>query len=145
MEKLGLRQKRVLKLKRRNINIGESRLKKDYIILYANKNHRVTEEQIKTIKTDLTIPKGLIGGKLIKNYKIKITMVPNKILTNKGILVRMGKGKGKIKTYVKYLTVGTICIELISLPLNNISKNIIEKILKKFISKFTFLSYKFLI
>ena len=91
---------------------------------------------------DLTTPKGLTGGKLnlIGYYLIKFTIIPNKILTTKGILVRMGKGKGKVKTYVKYLTPGTRCIELI--PREGVVQNynLTNKILKKLISKYSFLS-----
>lgn len=115
-----------------------------HIIIYAKKNYRITEEQIKAINTDLITPKGLTEGKLIKDFKIKITIVPNKVLTKKGILVRMGKGKGKIKTYAKYLTEGTICIEL-RFKSKKLSLNLVQKILKKFIKKYTFLSYKFII
>lgn len=85
-------QKRVIKFKRRTINIDEYRRRKEYISIIANKNKRITEEQIKSIKIDILNPKGLLGGKLIKIFKLKILLTPNKILTNKGILVRMGGG-----------------------------------------------------
>jgi ribosomal protein L16/L10AE len=145
MENLKTRQKRVVKLKRRNINIGGYRNMKDYICIIAKKNHRITEEQLKSIKMDTLTPKGLLEGKLIKIFKIKIMMKPNKVLTNKGILVRMGKGKGKVKTNVLYLTTGSVCIIL--KPKNNITLNtsVISKILNKFILKYSFFTYRFLI
>lgn len=143
MNNIGIRQKRVLKLKKRNINIGEYRQKKEIICIKAKKNYRITEEQIKSIKMDLLTPKGLTEGKLNKFFKIQILIKPNKILTNKGILVRMGKGKGKTKTNVFYLTTGISCIILYSLKEYN--KNLVSKILNKFCKKYTFFSFYYLI
>lgn len=144
MENLKNRQKRILKLKTRYLNISGPRINKDQIIIFANRNVRITQEQIKSIKTDLTSIKGLSGGKL-NFFNIKFNILPNKVLTNKGILVRMGKGKGKIKTLAKYLTKDTRCIELI--PKKNILLNykVIYKILTKFTKKYTFFSFKYLI
>lgn len=139
-----LGQKRVVRLKKRTINIGEYRNNKNYICIIAKKNYRVTEEQIKSIKADLINLKGLTNSKLTKFFNIKILMVPNKILTRKGILVRMGGGKAKVKTKVLYITKGTNCIELI--PYNsNYNKTVVIKLLNKFISKYTFLTYHYLI
>lgn len=143
-------QKRVLKLKTRYINISGPRINKEHIIIFANKNIRITQEQIKSIKTDLTSIKGLTGGKL-KDVTLKINLIPNKVLTNKGILVRMGKGKGKMKTLAKYLTKGTICIELIPGPVKinktseQINYKVLNKIITKFTKKYTFFSFKYLI
>lgn len=144
MKILGLRQKRVIKLKRRNINISEYRKYKNTISIIANKNYRITEEQFKSIKIDLLNQKGLTEGKLTKIFKIKILIKLNKILTNKGILVRMGKGKAKIKTKVFYLTKGIPSIILIP-NTSFINLNLITKILNKFCKKYTFFSYQFLI
>ena len=145
MENLKTRQKRIVKLKRRNKNIGGFRNNKDYICIIAKKNHRITEEQLKSIKMDILTPKGLLEGSLLKQFKINILMKPNKVLTNKGILVRMGRGKGKVKTYVQYLPLGTICILL--KPKENIiiNSSVISKILNKFIIKYSFFTYKFLL
>jgi ribosomal protein L16/L10AE len=132
--------KKVRRLKKRNIGLGSINLEPN-IRIFAKKNYRITEEQIKAIKTDLITPKGLTEGKLIKDFIINIIISPNKVLTKKGILVRMGKGKGKINTYARYLTEGTICVE-IKFKSNKLSKNIIKKILNKLIKKYTFLSYK---
>ena len=145
MENLKTRQKRVVKLKKRNINIGGYRNVKDYICIIAKKNHRITEEQLKSIKMDILTPKGLLGGKLIKLFKIKLMMKPNKVLTNKGILVRMGKGKGKVKTNVLYLTTGSICIILKPKIHNSLNPSIISKNLKKFLLKYSFFTYRLLI
>jgi len=149
MLEIGKRQKRVKNLKKRNDNVREHRKGIDfqnYITIFANKKKRITQEEIKSIQTDLLGAKGLTMGKLIKIYNCKITIIPNKVLTNKGILVRMGKGKGKIKTYVKYLTQGTVCIELIQKKGGDkkISPLVIS-LLKKVIRKYTYLSYKSLI
>lgn len=145
MTNLKTRQKRVIKLKRRTLNIGEYRTNKEFICIIARKNHRITEEQLKSIKMDLLTPKGLTGGKLVKFFKIKITMIPNKVLTNKGILVRMGKGKGKVKTSVLYLTRGTVCIELKPKLDMTFNPLVLSKILDLFILKYSFFSYKFLL
>lgn len=165
MLEIGKRQKRIKKLKKRNDNIskyrkgpilsglirlkgktilGSGNLEKNYISIYANKKKRITQEEIKSIQTDILSSKGLTMGKLIKLYNCNFTIIPNKILTNKGILVRMGKGKGKVKTYVKYLTQGTICIELIQKNKGKISPIVISN-LKKLKKKYTYLSYRFLI
>lgn len=143
MTTLGIRQKRVNKLKRRTINIGEYRKKKELICIIAKKNYRITEEQLKSIKIDLLTPKGLTEGKLTKYLKIKILIQPNKILTNKGILVRMGKGKAKTKTNIFYITKGYPCIVLN--PISSLNINLISKILKNFCKKYTFFSFQFLI
>lgn len=137
-------QKRVVRLKRRTINIGEYRKNKNYICIIAKKNYRITEEQIKSIKADLINLKGLTNGKLAKLFKIRILMVPNKILTRKGILVRMGGGKAKTKTKVLYITKGFNCIELIPNS-SNFNHTVVTKLLDKFISKYTFLTYHYLI
>ena len=134
-------QKRVIKFKRRTINIDEYRRRKEYISIIANKNKRITEEQIKSIKIDILNPKGLLGGKLIKIFKLKILLTPNKILTNKGILVRMGGGKAKIKTKVLYITKNSNAIILIPIN-NNINMVVVNKLLKKFILKYSFFSFK---
>lgn len=139
---LSLRQKRVTRLKRRTINIGEYRKNKELIIISANKSIRIREEQIKSIKQDLLTPLGVTLGKLTKFYTIKFLMVPNKTYTQKGILVRMGKGKGKLKTKLLYLTPGTSCIYFIP-TLTNVSKELTKVLLNKFIQKYTFFTYKY--
>lgn len=137
-------QKRVIKLKRRTNNIGGYRKNKNYIRIKAIKNYRITEEQIKSIKIDLLSPKGLTGGKLSKVHKMYFLMVPNKVLTSKGILMRMGGGKAKVKQKVLYITKGYTCIELVS-NITNYNKAIVSKLLKKFTFKYTFFTYEYLI
>lgn len=145
MEDLKSRQKRIVKLKRRNSNIGGFRNNKNYICIITKKNHRITEEQLKSIKMDLLTPKGLLEGSLLKQFKIKILMKPNKVLTNKGILVRMGRGKGKIRTFVQYLPLGTKCIILIPKKNIIINTSVISKILNKFIIKYSFFTFTYLL
>ena len=146
MDNLKTRQKRVIKLKRRNSNIGlynSSIHPYNFISIFAKKNYRITEEQIKSIKMDLLTPKGLTGGKLLKFFNIYITMKPNKVLTNKGILVRMGGGKSKVKTNVLFLTPGTICIIAQSKP--SLNSPLLEPFLPlflKFIKKYPFFKFK---
>lgn len=137
-------QKRVLKLKRRTNNIGEYRKEKNYICLIANRNYRITEEEIKSIKMDILTPKGLTVGKINKIFRIRILMEPNKILTQKGILVRMGGGKAKVKSKVLYLTKGKICIELIP-KISVFNKTLVSKLITKFTSKYPYFSYKYLL
>lgn len=147
MEILKIRQKRVVKLKRKTNNVSGNRKFKEYIILFANKNKRITEEIIKSIKLDLLTPKGVTFGRLVKYFNIKILFKPNKTLTNKGILVRMGRGKGKLKTNALYLTTGTICVLLYPKDISSTNYNInyILKILRKFTQKYSFLDYKSLL
>lgn len=145
-----LTQKRVRILKRRSTNIEVPKTQ-NIITIFANKAFRLTETQIKSIKNDLLLPKGLTLGRLTKLFKIKFYMEPNKTITQKGILVRMGKGKGKIKSTGLFLTPKQICVILIPLTFGsdpegltnrNASDNYIFKVLDKFVSKYTFLSYK---
>lgn len=137
-------QKRIIRLKRRTININ-NRNYKNYIYIYANKNYRITEDIIKSMKNDLLVLKGLTNGKLLKFFLIRILIVPNKLLTSKGILVRMGKGKAKVTSKAIYLTKDCNCIELIPLPNISIPKILTSKLLKKFTNKYSFLSYKYLL
>lgn len=139
-------QKRVIKLIRRNINLGGYRKSNYTIRLFINKNCRITEEFISSLKTDILTPKGLTQGKLLNlGYKIKLYLSPNKILTTKGILVRMGKGKGKIKTRVLYLTKGTPIVELIPLKNKLTNNKLVIKIINNLIKKYTLLSYTLLL
>lgn len=147
-------QKRVTILKRRTTNIGITRDNRNIICLVAKRNHRITEEELKSIKLDISTPIGLTLGKLIKLYHIHILLYPNKILTQKGILVRMGGGKSKIRSKVIYVTPGMKCIILIPKVSKNSNSNLeiknpalegmVIKILKKFLSKYTYLSILYL-
>lgn len=138
---LKLTQKSVRILKRRATNSEVPRTK-NIITIFANKPFRLTENHIKSIKNDLLTPKGLTLGKLTKFFKIKFYMLPNKTITQKGILVRMGKGKGKIKLTGLFITPGQVCITLIPFTNTNDPENYIFKILNKFICKYTFFSYQ---
>ena len=113
------RQKGRLKLKKR-VNITYPL--KSNIALYVNKTVNLTLEQYKIIKLDLTkASQGL--------FQFYFTVKPNKPVTLKGILVRMGKGKGKIKTYKVRLETGTIVIVV---KKNNNSINYLSSFLKKY-------------
>lgn len=141
MENLKLTQKKVRILKRRTINSHIKVPNKNIIKIIAKKAFRITELHIKSIKNDLLSPKGLTLGKLTKFFDIKFFLKPNKTITQKGILVRMGKGKGKIKSTGLFITPGQVCILLIPLTSNITNSNYITKILNKFISKYSFFSY----
>ena len=109
----------------------------DSIAIFANKDVEMRLEQFKQIRTDLV---KLLGGL----YQILFTVFPNKPFTKKGILVRMGKGKGKIDHFSCNIKSGTLCINLVSK--NIIEKErknlIIEKIKNKILVKYPFLSLK---
>lgn len=106
------------------------------IALYANKDIEMRLEQFKQIRTDLV--KLVLG-----QYKIIFTVLPNKPFTKKGILVRMGKGKGKIDHFSSIVKSGTICIILVSKTANNeMRETIQEKIENKVLKKYPFLSWK---
>lgn len=138
-----LTQKNVLKLKRRQTNIGEYRNNKSYIIIKAKQNKRLTTELLNSIKLDLINPKGLLKGRLTKDFQIKIHLIPNRTLTSKGILVRQGSGKGKFKTNALYLLKDKKCIVLT--PKGSFNTNVIKKLLNMFIYKYTFFTFQFLI
>jgi hypothetical protein len=132
--------------------------------LIANKTTRITTEQFKILKLNLqrcksitfssfTTPSGIPKEfKLIGNFHIP-GIHQWKPVTSKGILVRMGKGKGKIKTHCFILTPGGILINFIITPItltelklsqNDKKWNIVLmselKFLHKIIKKFPFLS-----
>lgn len=130
------RKKKTLK-KRVNITYPLSS-----IAIFAKKNKNIKLEEFKQIKTDLT---KLVNGQ----FNIIFTVSPNKTYTRKGILVRMGKGKGKISYLSHYITAGTILLILIpKTPFVQFSSN--ESInskytfLSKFIRKYPYLAVKYL-
>lgn len=142
MEQLKLTQKKVIILKKRTSNSDIKVPNRNIIKIIAKKAFRITELHIKSIKNDLLSPKGLTLGKLTKFFDIKFFLKPNKTITQKGILVRMGKGKGKIKSTGLFITPDQVCILLIPLTSNIENYNYIKKILNKFISKYSFFSYR---
>lgn len=120
-------------------------LKKGWEIgIIAKRNKKLTQEQINTIKQDLNNPK-YFKFKLTKLFNIYMKLKPNKVFTNKGILIRMGKGKGKIKTKGIFLIKNMVCIEL---KLKEIKNNInftpsyINLLFSKFLRKYTFFSIR---
>ena len=102
------------------------------IAIYANKDVEMRLEQFKQIKSDLT---KLLSGQ----FQIIFNVLPNKPFTKKGILVRMGKGKGKIDNFSCNVKTGTVCIILI---LKEIKGEIRETIVSKFEKKYPFLTFK---
>lgn len=109
----------------------------DSIAIFANKDVEMRLEQFKQIRTDLV---KLLAGQ----YQIIFTVLPNKPFTKKGILVRMGKGKGKIDHFSCNIKSGTICIKLVSKnPIEIETKKLITENLKnKILVKYSFLSLK---
>jgi len=132
------RGKRTLK-KRVNITYPISTL-----ALFAKINKEIKLEEFKQIKSDLT---KLVNGL----FKIVFTVSPNKTYTKKGILVRMGKGKGKIDHFSYNITVGTILILLIpkspivKLPKRDSDNNNFSNYLfiHKFLRKYPYLAVKY--
>lgn len=102
------------------------------IAIYANKDVEIKLEQFKQIKLDLT--KLLLG-----QFHIIFNILPNKPYTKKGILVRMGKGKGKIDHFSCNVQSGTVCITLKETKLGG---EIRETIKSKFERKYPFLTFK---
>jgi len=112
--------------------------------IIAKKNKRLIEEQINAIKQDINNPR-FFNIKLSKIFNIYYKLKPNKVITKKGILVRMGKGKGKIKTKGLYIIKNRVCIEL---KLKNIKNNLnltpsyINILFSKFLKKYTFFTIR---
>ena len=113
--------------------------------ILAKKNKKLTQEQINAIRLDINNQR-LFGIKLSKHFKIMMKMKPNKVLTSKGILVRMGKGKGKIKTKAIYLLKDSVCIELKIPRKKKINQNFtplhVQNLFKKFLKKHTYFYLK---
>ena len=100
--------------------------------IFANKDVEMRLEQFKQIRSDLT---KLLAGQ----FQIIFTILPNKPFTKKGILVRMGKGKGKIDHFSCNVQSGTVCIILVSKVKE---KEIRDTIISKFERKYPFLTFK---
>lgn len=104
------------------------------IAIFANKDVEMKLEQFKQIRSDLI---NFVSGQ----FQIIFTVLPNKPFTKKGILVRMGKGKGKIDHFSCKITSGTVCILLVSKSREK-KEEIRETIKKKLERKYPFLSFK---
>ncbi len=137
LNKKGRKQRGKKTLKKRvNITYPISTL-----ALFAKINKEIKLEEFKQIKSDLT---KLVNGL----FKIVFTVAPNKTYTKKGILVRMGKGKGKIDHFSYNITSGTIFILLV--PKSNIGDIITGdtvnnkyNFINKFIRKYPYLAVKY--
>ena len=68
----------------------------------------------------------IINRKLKRSGKIWIRIFPTLSISKKPIEVRMGKGKGNVSKWIKYVKPGTIIYEI-----NNIQSNLAKTILKK--------------
>ena len=101
--------------------------------IYAKKDVEMKLEQFKQIKSDLT---KLVSGQ----FQIIFTVFPNKPFSKKGVLVRMGKGKGKIDHFSCNVITGTRCIIL--KPKIGEGIELRETIKNKFERKYPFLSFK---
>lgn len=112
--------------------------------IIANKNKKLTQEQINSIKQDLNNPR-FFNLKLTKIFKINFKLKPNKVFTKKGILIRMGKGKGKIKTKGIFLLKNQVCflLKLKNLKNNlNFTNSYINILFSKFLKKYTFFNLR---
>jgi ribosomal protein L16/L10AE len=134
-------QKRVIKLKRRTTNIGgyreEVKSGAYFIRIFANREIRISKNTIELIGQDCVT--------LLSSYKFDILLLlrANKILTRKGVLVRMGGGKSKPFTSVQYLVPNTSVALIKPTPLTK-DPTLVIKVLNHFVRKFPFLSYSVL-
>ena len=80
-----------------------------HISIYVKKSVTLSIEQFKNIKSDLT---QIFSTTPISPMKVIFLVTPNKPVTSKGILIRMGKGKGKIVSFCRKIPQGTVCILL---------------------------------
>jgi len=117
--------------------VGSSNPKR--ILLRSSRQLKLGEKSLDTMKKDLTSLKGLTENKLSKYFHIVFHLKVNRSFTHKGILVRMGKGKGKITHVGTYLRPNQICAELYP-RMYPINYNLVKKLLYRYISKYTFLS-----
>ena len=103
------------------------------IAIVANKNLKLTLDDFKIIKLDLS---RICQG----NFDIIYNIFPNRSFTKKGILVRMGKGKGKIDTFGTIIRENKVCIILRDKKNNLNSKDTF--FLNSFIKKYPFFNIK---
>lgn len=108
------------------------------IQLIAKRNKRITKEELKVLKTDIMQKNGLLKGQLNKDYKILIIIKATKDVTSKGILGRMGKGKGKVITQEAVVLKGQRIILLKPKRNNTIRKTI--PLIRKLLRKYTYLT-----
>jgi len=134
--------KHLIKRKGISINITNTEgINKNIIgAIYVNRSRKITQELIERLKLDLLITETPYG-KLSKLFSIQMKIKTNKVVTTKGILVRMGHGKGKIKTRLVYVTKGTVIIEI---KKYDPSTTITSNLLTKYFKKYPFLSLKWL-
>ncbi len=107
------------------------------IQIIAKRKKRITKEELKVIRTDIMQKNGLLKGQLNKDYKILIIIKATKDVTSKGILGRMGKGKGKVITKEAVVLKGQRIIILKPKKRSNLLKTI--PLIRKLIRKYTYM------
>ena len=124
-------QKEPNKLKRRKGKLINNSNNNNSIVIYANNSKKLTEVQIKRLKEEL-FNITINNIKVAKFAKVNSYLNINKVFTKKGILVRMGRGKGKIIAKGLFLKPGQICFEIVpnikvNIPSNNLLSNFLKK------------------
>lgn len=107
--------------------------------IYLKRSRKLTQPQLDRLKLDL-LTMNTAYGKLSKVFNIDIRIVPNKVVTSKGILVRMGHGKGKIRFKYIYITRGTVIIQLTKIS----EVPIMSSMFENFFKKYPYLDFKWL-
>ena len=137
-------QKSIQKNLQRNSNnsgyTNSNLLNKTRIIyyLYTNKEITITKELLISMENDLFTPNGLKNGILGNYCNIISYIILNKLQTQKGVLVRMGSGKGNNKTISQYLPKNSLCFKIIETD----SMNKANIALDIFVSKYPFIKLK---
>ena len=133
--------KRVIKRKNRRINvIGPKSQEK--IILKVKRNKRISSKYKEDIEKNLNLilRNSSTTPNTEKNYGYITQYDLNRVLTRKGILVRMGKGKGKEYSKGRYM-LKEKAYYIIIIPENKSNTNeastIIRRKLKNLLKKYT--------
>ena len=116
--------------------------------IYSKNHVHLPKRMVERMKLDL-LTINTPFGKISKLYSFNINFTSNKVLTSKGILVRMGHGKGKISdrfTYIPRFGV-IITIRPKGRTLNDIKRytSIGKLTFYKYFKKYPFLGLKWLI
>lgn len=140
------RTKNQIKRKGTNINklynkkIHNKYIDMGYTVLtfIVNRHMTITQSLLSRLRLDL-LNSDTPWGKVSKLFMVDIKINLNKVNTSKGILIRMGSGKAKIKHKSIFVTKGTVIIELVKTAkiMNNL-----DLLFFKFLRKYPFLSTK---
>jgi ribosomal protein L16/L10AE len=120
---------KIIKIKQKK-NIID--IKTNIISIIAKRNQILTEKQINKIKDDL-----IKLSNYFSSFKINVLIFPFKSLTKKGILVRMGSGKGKLIDKYLIIIKNKKCLEIIY-KINNNNKINELILLNSFLKKYKF-------